>query len=258
MNDAGEPADQAPPPLSIEQLTVAYGERTVLWDVSWHAPPGLTAIVGPNGAGKSTLIRAALGLIPAISGRVRFFGRTLDEARMRVGYLPQRASVDWDFPASALDVVCMARYPRMRWWGPVPRRHRDAAREALAQVGLSDLADRQIGRLSGGQQQRVFLARALAQDADLYLMDEPFAAVDAATESAIVGVLRGLAATGRHVVAVHHDLATVPDYFSHVLLLNGRAIAAGPVASTFTPEAIAATYGGRVALLDQAVPEGAD
>ncbi|HYF09423.1 MAG TPA: ABC transporter ATP-binding protein [Acetobacteraceae bacterium] len=244
-------------PLSIRHLTVAYGERTVLWDVTWDAPPGLTAIVGPNGAGKSTLIRAALGLLPAVAGEARFFGRPLDEVRMRVGYLPQRSSVDWDFPASALDVVCMARYPRMRWWGPVPRRHREAAREALAQVGLADLAERQIGRLSGGQQQRVFLARALAQDADLYLMDEPFAAVDAATESAIVGVLRDLAARGRHVVAVHHDLSTVPEYFAHVLLLNGRAIAAGPVAATFTPKAIAATYGGRLALLEQALVQGA-
>jgi manganese/zinc/iron transport system ATP- binding protein len=160
--------------------------------VTWAAPPGLTAIVGPNGAGKSTLIKAALGLVPALSGQVRFFGRPLEEVRDRVGYLPQRASVDWDFPATALDVVAMARYPRMRWWGPVPRRHRDAARDALAQVGMAELADRQIGRLSGGQQQRVFLARALAQDADLVLMDEPFAAVDAATEQAIVAVLREL------------------------------------------------------------------
>lgn len=244
-------------PLAIEHLTVAYGEKTVLWDVTWEAPAGLTAVVGPNGAGKSTLIRAALGLIPAISGQARFFGRALDDVRLRIGYLPQRASVDWDFPASALDVVCMARYPRMRWWGRVPRRQREAARAALAQVGLADLADRQIGRLSGGQQQRVFLARALAQDADLYLMDEPFAAVDASTESAIVTVLRDLAASGRSVVAVHHDLATVPDYFANVLLLNGRAIAAGPVGTTFTPTAIAATYGGRLALLDHAVPEGA-
>jgi manganese/zinc/iron transport system ATP- binding protein len=244
-------------PLSVERLTVAYGDKPALWDVSWAAPPGLTAIVGPNGAGKSTLIRAALGLIPVLSGTARFFGAPLAEMRDRVGYLPQRASVDWDFPATALDVVCMARYPRMRWWGPVPRAQREAARAALAQVGLAEFADRQIGRLSGGQQQRVFLARALAQDADLYLMDEPFAAVDAATESAIVEVLRGLAATGRHVVAVHHDLSTVPDYFSNVLLLNGRAIAAGRVEEVFTPRAIAATYGGRLALLEHAALPGA-
>jgi manganese/zinc/iron transport system ATP- binding protein len=240
------------PPLALERLTVAYGDRPVLWDITWAAPAGLTAIVGPNGAGKSTLIRAALGLVPSLSGTARFFGRPLDEVRQRVGYLPQRASVDWDFPATALDVVCMARYPRMRWWGPVPRRQREAARAALDQVGLADFADRQIGRLSGGQQQRVFLARALAQDADLYLMDEPFAAVDATTERAIVGVLRDLAAAQRSVVAVHHDLATVPEYFANVLLLNGRATAAGPVATAFTPETIAATYGGRLSVLEDA------
>jgi manganese/zinc/iron transport system ATP- binding protein len=242
----------SPAPLEIRGLTVAYGERPVLWDVTWSAPTGLAAIVGPNGAGKSTLIRAALGLVPALSGSARFFGRPLAEVRGRVGYLPQRASVDWDFPATALDVVCMARYPRMRWWGRVPRAEREAALAALAEVGLADLAGRQIGRLSGGQQQRVFLARALAQEADLYLMDEPFAAVDAATEQAIVAVLRRLAAAGRSVVAVHHDLATVPAYFDHVLLLNGRVIAAGPVREAFTPEAVAAAYGGRLNVLEQA------
>jgi len=193
------------------------------------APPGLTAIVGPNGAGKSTLLKAALGLVPALSGQARFFGRPLEEVRDRVGYLPQRASVDWDFPATALDVVAMTRYPRMRWWGMVPRAHREAARAALAQVGMEGFAGRQIARLSGGQQQRVFLARALAQDAELVLMDEPFAAVDAATETAIVAVLRGMAAKGRPVVAVHHDLATVPEHFSSVLLINARVFAAGPV-----------------------------
>ncbi len=240
------------PPLSVSHLTVAYGERPAVWDVTWNAPTGLTAIVGPNGAGKSTLLKATLGLVPALSGEVRFFGRPLEEVRDRIGYLPQRASVDWDFPATALDVVCMARYPRMRWWGPVPRRHRDAARVALAQVGMEGFAERQIGKLSGGQQQRVFLARALAQDADLVLMDEPFAAVDAATEQAIVTVLRDLVAKGRHVVAVHHDLGTVPDYFSSVLLINARVFASGPVGEAFTNANIGATYGARLALLDQA------
>jgi manganese/zinc/iron transport system ATP- binding protein len=241
-----------PAPLEVRHLTVAYGERPAVWDVTWSAPPGLTAIVGPNGAGKSTLLKAALGLVPVLSGEVLFFGRPLATVRDRVGYLPQRASVDWDFPATALDVVCMARYPRMRWWGTVPRAHREAARAALAQVGMEDYAERQIGRLSGGQQQRVFLARALAQDADLVLMDEPFAAVDAATETAIVGVLRSLVAAGRHVVAVHHDLATVPEYFSSVLLLNARVFAAGPVKEAFTQRNITATYGARLTVLDEA------
>jgi manganese/zinc/iron transport system ATP- binding protein len=170
-----------------------------------------------------------------------------------VGYLPQRASVDWDFPITALQVVAMGRYPRVGWFRWLPRAERERARAALAEVGMADFADRQIGRLSGGQQQRVFLARALALEADLYLMDEPFAGVDAATERAIVEVLQRLVQAGRTVVAVHHDLATAPQYFQEVLLLNVRAIAAGPMETTFTPENLARTYGGRLSLLEQAV-----
>jgi manganese/zinc/iron transport system ATP- binding protein len=239
--------DPAPlPPLEVRDLSVAYGDRPALEDVTWTAAPGLTAIVGPNGAGKSTLLRAALGLVPAQRGEVRILGAPAEAMRGRAGWLPQRAAVDWDFPASALDVVAMARTPRFRWFGPLPRREREAARAALAEVGMEDFADRQIGRLSGGQQQRVFLARALAQDAAVLLMDEPFAAVDAATEAAIVAVLRRLAAEGRSVVAVHHDLSTVPAYFDHVLLLNRRAVAAGPIAEAFTAETVAAAYGGRL------------
>jgi manganese/zinc/iron transport system ATP- binding protein len=257
VTPAADPAEGAgaapPPPLAVGHLTVAYADRPVLWDVTWSARPGLTAIVGPNGAGKSTLVRAALDLIPRLEGTVAFFGRPLAEVRRRVGYLPQRASVDWDFPATALDVVCMARYPRMRWFGRIPRAEREAARAALDEVGLADFAERQIGRLSGGQQQRVFLARALAQEAELYLMDEPFAAVDAATERAIVALLRRLVERGRSAVCVHHDLATVPEYFEHVLLLNARMVAAGPVAEAFTAANLAATYGGRLPMLDEAM-----
>ena len=223
-------------------MSVRYRDRPALLDINWTAAPGLTAIIGPNGAGKSTLLKAMLGLIPA-EGETRFFGLPLAEARARLGYLPQRQSVDWDFPATALDVVAMARRARSRWWGRLPRQERDAARHALGEVGLAALADRPICELSGGQQQRVFLARALAQDAELLLMDEPLAAVDAATERAIIDVLKRLAAQGRSVVAVHHDLATVPAIFEHALLLNGRVVAAGPVAQVFTPAAIVDTYG---------------
>jgi manganese/zinc/iron transport system ATP- binding protein len=250
MTEALAPA----PAFSVEAVTVAYQGRPALWDVTWSAGPGLNAIVGPNGAGKSTLLKAALGLVPAVAGTARFFGRPLAELRERVAYLPQRASVDWDFPASVLDVVAMARLNRMRWFGRLPRDERERAMAALAEVGLAELAERPIGALSGGQQQRVFLARALAQGADLYLMDEPFAAVDAATEVEIVGVLRRLAAAGRTIVAVHHDLSNVAEYFSHVLLLNGRVIASGPIRRAFTPENLAAAYGGRLVLLDQARP----
>jgi manganese/zinc/iron transport system ATP- binding protein len=243
---AATAAAGGPAPLAVRGLSVSYGDHPAIEDVTWTAVPGLSAIVGPNGAGKSTLLRAVLGLTPAQRGEVRILGRKREAMRGRVGWLPQRAAVDWDFPASALDVVAMARAPRIRWFGPIPRREREAARAALAEVGMAEFADRQIGRLSGGQQQRVFLARALAQDAELVLMDEPFAAVDAATEAAIVAVLRRLAAEGRSVIAVHHDLPTVADYFDHVLLLNRRVVAAGPVAEAFTAETVAAAYGGRL------------
>jgi manganese/zinc/iron transport system ATP- binding protein len=231
--------------LDIRDLTVRYGERVALAHVTWSLAPGLTAILGPNGAGKSTLLKAALGLVPVVSGGARFFGAPLGAVRARVAYLPQRAAVDWDFPASALDVVCMARYPRMRWWGRVPQREREAAMAALAELGMAELADRPLGKLSGGQQQRVFLARALAQEADLFLMDEPLAAVDATTEAAILATLHHLARAGKSVAMVHHDLSAVEEHFDHVLLLAGRVVAAGPVRRCFTAEAIAEAFGAR-------------
>jgi manganese/zinc/iron transport system ATP- binding protein len=246
--------------LSIHDMTVAYQRRPVLWDIDYDAPVGadgqgvLVAIVGPNGAGKSTLIKAALGLIPRASGEVLVYGKPYAQQRGRgvVGYVPQRETVDWDFPVSALDVVAMGRYGRLGWFRWVGRRDRDAAMACLARVGLADLASRQIGQLSGGQQQRVFIARALAQEAKLYLMDEPLAGVDAATEQAIVAVLRDLRAQGCTVLCVHHDLQTVGDYFDHALLINTRVIAAGPVREALTRENLHRTYGGRLTLLDQA------
>ena len=247
------PEHSAESPLSIHAVTVAYDRRPVLWDVDYDAPAGaLIAIVGPNGAGKSTLIKACLDLVPRTSGQVALWGRPYREVRSRVGYVPQRESVDWDFPVSALDVVCMGRYAKIGWFRPVSRAHREAARACLARVGIADLADRQISRLSGGQQQRVFLARALAQEADLYFMDEPFAAVDAATERAIVDVLRALRSAGKTVLVVHHDLQTVPEYFDHVILLNMRVVAAGAVRDVFTRENLHKTYGGRLTLLSEA------
>jgi len=239
-------------PLSIHDMTVAYHRRPVLWDIDYNAPPGnLIAIVGPNGAGKSTLIKAVLGLVPAVSGHAAFFGETYHHVRERVGYVPQRSSVDWDFPVCALEVVTMGLYRRIGWFRPVTKKYRRKAMAALDRVGMADYAMRQISQLSGGQQQRVFLARALAQEADLYLMDEPFAGVDAATERAIVAVLRELRETGRTAMVVHHDLQTVPEYFDEVLLLNMRLIATGAVESVFTEENLRATYGGKLALLDR-------
>lgn len=246
-------------PLSIHAMTVAYHRRPVLWDIDLDVPPSaLMGIVGPNGAGKSTLVKAVLELVPMLSGRVRLFGETYRSNRSIVGYVPQRESVDWDFPVTALDVVCMGLYGKLGWFRPVRRAQREKALDALDQVGLADYAHRQISRLSGGQQQRTFLARALVQEARLYLMDEPFAAVDAATEGAIVDVLRTLQKRGSTTVVIHHDLQTVPEYFDHVLLLNTRVIAHGPTAEVFTPENLHATYGGKLTLLEQASEALAD
>jgi manganese/zinc/iron transport system ATP- binding protein len=240
-------------PLSIHDVTVAYRRRPVLWDVDYDASPGrLIGIVGPNGAGKSTLLKAVLGLVPIASGDIRIFGRPARKQRRLIGYVPQRESVDWDFPATALDVVVMGRYGQIGWFRPITRTHKHAALHCLEQVGIADLAGRQIGQLSGGPQQRVFLARALAQDAPLYLMDEPFAGVDAATEQAIVELLRRLRGEGRTCVVVHHDLHTVSEYFDQLVLLNTRIVAAGATRDVFTHENLRRTYGGRLTLLDRA------
>ena len=251
-----DPAPEAParvPAIEIHDLTVAYRTQPVLWDVDLSLPEGrLIAIVGPNGAGKSTLLRTILGLVQPITGWVEVFGAPYRQRRSWVGYVPQRESVDWDFPTSALDVVTMGLYGSLGWFKRPGRKEKEIARACLEKVGISDLAGRQISQLSGGQQQRVFLARALAQDARLYLMDEPFAGVDATTERAILTLLQELRATGRTVVAVHHDLQTVAEYFDHVVLLNMRLVADGPVETTFTSENLQRTYGGRLTVLTQA------
>ncbi len=240
-------------PLAIHDLTVAYHRKPVLWDVELNIPEGkLVGIVGPNGAGKSTLLKACLDLVPITSGWAHVYGKSYKKHRHLVGYVPQRESVDWDFPVSALDVVAMGTYRHIGWFRRVGKKQKEAARDALEQVGIGHLADRQISQLSGGQQQRVFLARALVQDAQLYLMDEPFAAVDAATEQAIVALLRELNARGKTVLVVHHDLATVSKYFDWLVLLNMRVVASGPTEETFTRENLQKTYGGKLDLLEDA------
>jgi manganese/zinc/iron transport system ATP- binding protein len=234
--------------LAVRGLTVSYGEKPAVFSVDATFPAGaMSAIVGPNGAGKSTLLKAALGVIPRLSGEVHVFGTPVEAARERIAYVPQRASVDWDFPTTVMDVVQMGLYRKVGLFGRMSGRTARLAHDCLDRVGMADFAQRQIGQLSGGQQQRVFLARALAQEADLYLLDEPFAGVDAATERAIIDVLKLLKGQGKSVIAVHHDLSTVRDYFDHVLLINVRRIAEGPVESTFTTETLQATYGGRLA-----------
>jgi manganese/zinc/iron transport system ATP- binding protein len=244
--------------IEVNDLTVAYREQPVLWDVDMTVPQGvLAAIVGPNGAGKTTLIKAILGLIPKAAGEILIHGQPYAEQRRLVAYVPQRGSVDWDFPTNVLDVVMMGRYGALGWVRRAGRREREHAMAALEKVDMVSFADRQISQLSGGQQQRVFLARALVQDARVYLMDEPFQGVDAKTERAIVTVLQALRAAGDTVVAVHHALQTVPEYFDWVMLLNVRRVAAGAVAEVFTDENLRTTYGGRVPFLNGAVVEGA-
>ncbi len=239
--------------LEIHDMTVAYHRRPVLWDVDLQVPEGkLVGVIGPNGAGKTTLIKAVLGLVPLASGKVEIYGQPYQDQRHLVGYVPQRESVDWDFPVTVRDVVLMGTYGRLGWFRRPGRAERELAESCLEQVGMASFARRQIRQLSGGQQQRVFLARALAEQAQVYFLDEPFAGVDAATESAIVDLLQTMRSAGKTVFVVHHDLQTVRDYFDWVILLNMRLVACGPVNETFTPENMQKTYGGRLTILDEA------
>lgn len=243
-------------PILVEDLTVAYRDTPVLWDVDLAVSEGsLMAVVGPNGAGKSTLIKAIIGLMRPSAGRILIYGQPYSRQRKLVAYVPQRSSVDWDFPTNVLDLVTMGRYGALGWGKRPGSRERDQAIAALEQVGMEQFASRQISQLSGGQQQRAFLARALVQDAQVYLMDEPFQGVDATTERAIVRVLQDLKRAGRTVLVVHHDLETVPAYFSHVMLLNVRAVASGPVSEVFTQANLRSTYGRRLDLLTEPVQE---
>lgn len=244
--------DKGNTPLRVSGLTVAYQKKPVLRNVSFTIPEGnLIGIIGPNGAGKSTLIKSVLGLIPRVSGEVNIFGKPYSESRKRVGYVPQRESVDWDFPTNALDVVMMGRYGHLGWFKRPGAKEKEIALDCLAKVGMADFADRQISQLSGGQQQRVFLARALAQNADLYFMDEPFVGVDAMTEKAIITLLNELKRQGKTVLVVHHDLATVKEYFDWVMLLNVELVACGETEKIFNTSMLQQTYGGRLTVLDQ-------
>jgi manganese/zinc/iron transport system ATP- binding protein len=244
---------ESPPPVEVHDLTVAYRRKPVLWNIDFTLPEGkLVGLVGPNGAGKSTLIKAIMGLMPLMSGYVKIYGDSLEKKRELIAYVPQRESVDWDFPTDALDVVTMGRYGKLSLFGRPSKRDKEIAMESLRKVGLADFAHRQISQLSGGQQQRVFLARALVQDASIYLMDEPFAGVDAATEKAIIELLKELKDQGKTVFVVHHDLQTVSDYFDLVMLLNMRLVKFGPTEEVFTNENLRLTYGGKLSLLAEA------
>ena len=240
------------PLVEFHDVTVAYGRRPVLWNVDLTIDQAcLFGVIGPNGAGKSTMLKAALGLVPVVGGYVRFFGEPLARVRTRVGYVPQRETVDWDFPVTVTDVVLMGTYARLGWFRRPGRRERELAAECLDRVGLADFAGRQIGRLSGGQQQRVFLARALAQEADIYLFDEPMAGVDVRSQERIFAVLAELRDAGRLVIVVHHDLRTAAEWFDRVALVDMRLVAAGPTAEVLTPINLQRTYAGRVELLEE-------
>ncbi len=246
------PQDKAPP-IEIHDLTVAYQKKPVLWNIDCSLPEGqLVGLVGPNGAGKSTLIKAIMGLLPLMSGYVKIYGEPLQRRRRLIGYVPQRESVDWDFPTDALDVVTMGRYGRLSLLGRPTRKDREIAMESLNKVGMAEYAHRQISQLSGGQQQRVFLARALTQDASIYLMDEPFAGVDASTEKAIIVLLKDLKKQNKTVLVVHHDLQSVAEYFDWTMLLNMRLVRFGPTEEVFTNENLRLTYGGKLNLLSEA------
>jgi manganese/zinc/iron transport system ATP- binding protein len=232
------------PVLDVRDVTVAYRRQPALWDVGLTLDgPGLVGVLGPPGGGKSTLLKAALGLVPLAAGRVTAFGLPAAQARARLGYVPPRDGVDWGFPVSALDVVLMGTYGRLGWFRRPGAREHAWARECLARVGLGGLERRQVGRLSVGQRQRALLARALAQQADLYLMDEPLAGLDAATEGALVDVLQELRAQGKTLVVVHGDLRTAPAYFERVVLLNRRVVACGPTAEALTADNLRHTFG---------------
>lgn len=240
------------PAIEIHNLTVSYHRKPVLWDVDATIPQGsLAGIIGPNGAGKSTLIKSMMGLVPVTGGYTLLFNKPLDDVRKRVSYVPQRESVDWDFPASALDVVLMGRYGNLGLFRRPRAADHEVAMQCLRKVGMESFAARQISQLSGGQQQRVFLARALAQDADVYLMDEPFAGIDAATEAAVVQLLFEMKERGKTVVVVHHDLQSAVEYFDWILLLNMRLVASGPTEKVFTQELLQQAYGGRLNVLSQ-------
>ncbi|WP_077310133.1 metal ABC transporter ATP-binding protein [Terribacillus halophilus] len=234
--------------LEVKDLQVAYDKKAVLEHVNLTIPKGsLTAIVGPNGAGKSTLMKAILGMLKRSSGHISVLGKPYSPKNRNVGYVPQRGSVDWDFPTNSLDVILMGRYAHIGWFKRPSKQDVTLAKEALQKLGMEAYANRQIRQLSGGQQQRVFLARALVQDADVYLMDEPFVGVDAKTENAIIDLLRELQQKGKTVIVVHHDLQTVPEYFDHTLLLNRTVIANGPTELVFTKDLLQKTYGGALA-----------
>lgn len=242
------------PALSVSQLSVNYDTLQVLWDINFIIPHGkMVGIIGPNGAGKSSLLKALLGMIDPLSGKVEFFGQSFKKARGKIAYVPQRSEIDWDFPITAIEVVMMGLYAKKSFFSWYGSKGKVSALAALDKVGMASFANRQISQLSGGQQQRVFIARALLQDADIYFMDEPFTGVDMATEQSMIQLLRDLRDAGKTLLLVHHDLNTVSEYFDWIIMLNTSLIACGPVDTVYTPLSLTDTYGKESALFAEAM-----
>ncbi|NGX51581.1 MAG: Ferric enterobactin transport ATP-binding protein FepC [Chlamydiae bacterium] len=239
--------------IEVDQLTVNYEKTSALWDLRFSVPQGrLVGVIGPNGAGKSTLFKALLGIVKPLSGKILFFGKPLSEMKHRVAYVPQKGSIDWDFPITVFDVVLMGRYRFLKGLKWYRKADKEAAARILRRLGMSELAGRQISELSGGQQQRLFIARALMQEAELYLLDEPFAGVDKASEGVIMAILRALKEEGKTILVVHHELSSAAEYFDSALLLNTSLIAHGDIADVLTPELLSRTYGQKGVLFDEA------
>ncbi|MDY0135656.1 MAG: metal ABC transporter ATP-binding protein [Thiomicrospira sp.] len=238
--------------ISVQALSMAYQDKSILHNLNFVLPAGKRiAIIGPNGAGKSSLLKALLKLVTQVKGEVLFFDQPLESQRLRIAYVPQRADIDWDFPVSVKDVVLMGRHGHLKFWQRPNAQDRHIAQQAIERVGLQGYEQHAINQLSGGQQQRVFIARALAQQADLYIMDEPFAGVDMATEKALMSLFDHLQHQGKTLVCVHHDLNTLREYFDYVLMINRQVIALGDMAQTFTLENLQATFEGRLPLLSE-------
>lgn len=232
--------------IKVNNLTVVYEEKPVLWNVNLEIEKGtLMAIVGPNGAGKSTFLKAMMNLVKPISGKVKFFDEDYKNQRLKIAYVPQKESIDWDFPTTVLDVVEMGRYGKLGWFKRITKNDKEIAHEALKKVGMEEFSDRQISQLSGGQQQRIFLARALAQEVEIYFLDEPFQGIDAKTEKIIVDILKKLVKEGKTVVVVHHDLNTIKEYFDYITFMNINVISSGKIGDVFTKENIEKTYKNR-------------
>ncbi|MEK6479746.1 metal ABC transporter ATP-binding protein [Catalinimonas sp. 4WD22] len=242
----------AQPILELHNLTVTYQNKPAVWNVDYEIPEKqMVGIIGPNGSGKTTMIKAIMGLVAPSSGYVKIFGQPLDKVRGRIAYVPQRNSVDWDFPVSVLDTVLMGRYNPKNLFRRTTKEDKAIALECLEKVGMEKFVNRQISQLSGGQQQRVFIARALALQADLYLLDEPMAGVDAATEDTIISLLREMRDEGKTIIVVHHDLQTAHRYYDWLIMMNTRLIASGKTKEVFTETTLTETYGGRLNILTE-------